>query len=129
MKTDHPPTKAMLHALIEAAPQAISVVALKADPRVLLAAAMVGVVDLHTMPWPLTTAPGPKPVASPLARYQIEQGLPITTLHHATLALEDPIDRRLVSLLDGTRTRAALKKIPDLASRLARLAKSGILTA
>ena len=129
MKSAHPQANAMLDALIEAAPQAVSVAELKPDLQILLATSMSGITSLHTMPRPLTTNPGPTPVASPLARYQVAQGLPITTLHHATLNVEDATDRKLIGLLDGSRTLGGLKRIPDLRARLLRLAKFGLLVA
>jgi len=128
LKTGHPQTKAMLHALIEAAPQAVSVAELKPDLQILLAMAMTGLVDLHTAPRPLSATPGPKPEVSPLARHQLAKNLPLTTLHHATLLVEDPMDRELISLLDGTRTQNELKEIPDVRERLNRLARLGLLT-
>jgi len=127
MKSAHPQANATLDALIEAAPQAVSVDELKPDLQILLATSMSGITGLHTMPRPLTTMPGNMPVASPLARYQVAHDMPITTVHHATLNLEDAIDRKLISLLDGTRKRSALRRIPELEERLVRLAKSGVL--
>jgi len=129
LKTEHPQTQAMLHALIEAAPQALSVAELKPDLRILLATAMTGLVDLHTAPRPLSARPGPKPEVSPLARYQLATNLPLTTLHHATLMVEDPTERELILLLDGTRTQAALRQIPGVQERLMRFARLGLLTA
>jgi SAM-dependent methyltransferase len=128
LKTEHPQTKAMLHALVEAAPQALSVAGLQPDLRILLATAMTGLVDLHTAPRLLSATPGPKPEVSPLARYQLARDLPLTTLHHATLLVDDPTDRELILLLDGTRTQAELKEIPDAQERLMRLARLGLLT-
>lgn len=48
-----------------------------------------------------------RPVASPLARFQAANGLPITNLRHGTATL-DPFDLQLLPLLDGTRDRPAL---------------------
>lgn len=127
MKTDHPQARAMLEALIDAAPQAIRVAELKPDLQILLATTMTGLTDLHTAPRPLTTRPGPRPKVSALARYQLAQGQPLATLHHASLTVEDETDRKLIALLDGTRTRAQLKEIPNLKTRLTRLAKLGLM--
>ncbi len=128
MKTAHPVAKAMLNALIAASPQAIRMGELKPDLQILLATSMTGLTDLQTAPWPLTVRPGARPEASRLARYQLSRGLPVTTLHHATLLVDDPLDRELISLLDGTRDREELNRIPDLALRLRGLARSGLLT-
>jgi methyltransferase-like protein/cyclopropane fatty-acyl-phospholipid synthase-like methyltransferase len=50
---------------------------------------------------------GTRPVARPLARYQAEQGQPITSLLHRG-ALLNELDRALLPLLDGSRNRSAL---------------------
>jgi methyltransferase-like protein len=47
-------------------------------------------------------------VASPLARYQAERGADVSTLMHQSLVL-DPFDLAVLSLLDGTRDREALR--------------------
>jgi hypothetical protein len=47
-------------------------------------------------------------VASPLARIQARAGETVTTLLHTSIEIRDPVARRLLVLLDGTRDRAAL---------------------
>ena len=51
---------------------------------------------------------GERPVASALARVQAARGTHVTNLWHATVEVPDDLGRRLITLLDGTRDRAAL---------------------
>jgi methyltransferase-like protein/trans-aconitate methyltransferase len=48
-----------------------------------------------------------RPLASPLARWQAEHGLPLTNLHHQRVNM-DPLGRRIVYRLDGRHDRTAL---------------------
>lgn len=69
------------------------------------------VIRLQTAQFPLTATPGERPIASPLARFQVANGQPsATTLHHTMVSLEDPSVRAFIALLDGTRTRADLSR-------------------
>ena len=54
-----------------------------------------------------------KPTACPLARLQVRDGMLASTRLHATMRFEDAPSRRMVGLLDGTRT------LTDVASELA----------
>jgi SAM-dependent methyltransferase len=65
-------------------------------------------VALHVHPPRPTTTPGEAPRASALARHQALGGQMVTNLRHASVRIEDDLGRRLVTLLDGTRDRAAL---------------------
>jgi SAM-dependent methyltransferase len=65
-------------------------------------------VQLHTLPPPLTTSVSERPEASPLARHQARSGELVTNLRHTSVRIDDDLGRRLVSLLDGTRDRARL---------------------
>jgi SAM-dependent methyltransferase len=73
-----------------------------------------GLVELHAAPSRFTLEAGVRPRAFSLARLQAESETFVTTLRHTTVGLDDALGRRLVTLLDGTRDRAALLK--DLAS-------------
>ena len=64
--------------------------------------------QLHVHPPALTTTPGAAPEASALARHQAREGEMITNLRHVGVRIEDDLGRELVTLLDGTRDRAAL---------------------
>jgi hypothetical protein len=65
-------------------------------------------VQLHVTPPRLAPQPGPRPEASPLARLQAAAGADVTSLRHTTVRLDDEAGRRLLTLLDGSRDRAAL---------------------
>jgi hypothetical protein len=64
--------------------------------------------QLHIHPPALTTAPGDAPEAGALARHQARAGEMVTNLRHVSVRIEDELGRELVTLLDGTRDRAAL---------------------
>jgi methyltransferase-like protein/trans-aconitate methyltransferase len=68
----------------------------------------LGFVDLHSYPSNIVTDISERPMASPLARWQICQGQAVSTLRHVPLKIEDALGREVLRLLDGTRDRAAL---------------------
>jgi hypothetical protein len=84
-----------------------------ADPRALAEALLDGVrresLIPHAGPLRAATEPGPHPVASRLARWQATQGVELTSLAYSTVRMEEPAARRLVTLLDGTRDRDAIR--------------------
>ena len=86
---------------------------LHADPSALAEALLNGVrcecLIPHAGPLWAATAPGPRPVASRLARWQALQGLDLTSLAYTTVHIEEPAARRLITLLDGTRDRDAIR--------------------
>jgi|ERR1700722_8354179 len=114
-----------------------------------------GVVELRTTPPHAAWVVGPKPAASPVARWQIERGNIVTTLLHIPVQVEDEIGGSLLRWLDGTLDQAELLeklwlllksknalRIPDgdeaaarrqlqseLEANLAKLAKLGLLIA
>jgi SAM-dependent methyltransferase len=96
---------------------------------------LVHVVQLAGARRPLVVHAGPRPVASPLARAQCDGGLAVvSTLLPASHALTDTVERRLITLADGTRTMAELAcelalDDAELAGRLDRLARAGLLLA
>ena len=53
--------------------------------------------------------PGERPIASPLARWQAAKGPDLTSLAYQTVRMEEPAARLLITLLDGTRDRAAIR--------------------
>jgi SAM-dependent methyltransferase len=73
-----------------------------------------GLLEFHVVPSRFTLEASERPRAFSLARLEAESGSLVTTLRHTTVELDDDLGRRLVTLLDGTRDRAALLK--DLAS-------------
>jgi SAM-dependent methyltransferase len=84
--------------------------------EIVLAAARAGLVRLHVHVPRMALKTGERPLASPLARRQLRTGDRAVTLLHKTVAVEDPLSRFLIQLLDGTRDRAALRAA--LAERL-----------
>lgn len=50
-----------------------------------------------------------KPLASPLARWPVQQSDVVSTFHHKSLKLGNSIHRGLLALLDGSRDRTALR--------------------
>jgi hypothetical protein len=76
----------------------------------LLEACISGVVEAHVWTPALVRDAGERPLASPVARWQARDGEQITNLRHETLTLKDVSARRLLTLLDGTRTREMLAK-------------------
>jgi methyltransferase-like protein/2-polyprenyl-3-methyl-5-hydroxy-6-metoxy-1,4-benzoquinol methylase len=67
-----------------------------------------GLATLHVCPPVFASNPGERPVANPLARWQARTSDRITSLTHCPVVLENPTGRHLITLLDGTRDRAAL---------------------
>ncbi|MDQ3831822.1 MAG: hypothetical protein M3361_21520, partial [Candidatus Tectomicrobia bacterium] len=90
--------------------------------RALLQAYGAGYVELHVHKPPFVSAVTERPVASSLARLQLQHDTVASTLRHQTLRIEDNLSRRLVMLLDGTRDRATL--LQDLGA----LVQSGAAT-
>jgi SAM-dependent methyltransferase len=83
------------------------------DPQALAIALLDGFRRERLVPHagPLRAArdPGERPVASPLARWQATQGPEITSLAYGSIRIEEAAARTLVTLLDGTRDRAAIR--------------------
>jgi len=92
-----------------------------------------GLLELHFLPPQFASAAGERPVASPLARLQMRQSPVVTTLRHTLVEVDDAMDRRLLTLLDGTRDRTALAAAlgdesgEPIESRLRRLTKEALL--
>ena len=68
----------------------------------------MGFTDLHTWEPPMATAGGERPVASALARIEIERGARVTSLRHRQVEIDDPIAAAVLARLDGTRDVPAL---------------------
>jgi methyltransferase-like protein/trans-aconitate methyltransferase len=124
-KTDFPMTKAALAVLRSTWPKAMSLNTLiknaqqllqeklnnyEIDPvkdRELLGEDLLhcfagNVVEFHTWQADFVTALSEKPLASSLAAYQANQGLPIVNQRHESIDL-DPISKELLKVMDGTR--------------------------
>ena len=128
LSTRHPVTKAALRELEESWPAAVAMPELLARVRarlrradgadseadksclcqLILRACAADMVELHVHQPPLCTRAGNTPEVSGLARWQARSRNWVTTLRHTTFVLSGPVERYLVSLLDGTRNRGAL---------------------
>jgi hypothetical protein len=91
---------------------------LGADPHALGEALLDGFrrerVYPHAGPLLAQRDPGEQPVASPLARWQAERQPDLTSLAYQTVRMEEAPARKLVTLLDGMRTRERIRA--DLAA-------------
>lgn len=80
------------------------------------------ILELSVTPPAFTITPGERPVASPLARRQAQDGKLVTNLRHEQINLGDA-ERQALLLFDGTADRARLT------DRLGELVAQGVLTA
>jgi methyltransferase-like protein/predicted O-methyltransferase YrrM len=79
--------------------------------EIVLATYLAGLVELHVHQPRLVARVSQRPTASPLARLQVQDDLlNLSTLLHSTVKVDDPLGRRLLLLLDGTRDRYALRE-------------------
>lgn len=76
--------------------------------RFLLQLYGAGIVEFRTSAPPHISLPGDCPVASPVARWQIQHGTTVASAFHNAVQIEDEIGRQLLSLLDGKNNRASL---------------------
>ena len=63
----------------------------------------------HIAPLRTAAPDAERPVASPLARWLAGQGPDVTSLAYTNVHMEEPAARLLITLLDGTRDRAAIR--------------------
>jgi hypothetical protein len=155
-KTAHPLAKAALLLLGKAWPESIGfdelvnstarLIGEEPDPesliRILFGTFAAGLVELHAFPPRCIAEPGRCPTTTALARLQAERGKRITTLRHTSIEAEGEIERRLLTLLDGSRdftdlVRELAPHIPmsrdesarRLQDNLRKLARFGLLVA
>jgi methyltransferase-like protein/protein-L-isoaspartate O-methyltransferase len=67
-----------------------------------------GILELYSRAPEYVVEVSERPVASPLARFQVERGLEVANLRHVQVEIEDELGRELLKLLDGTRDRGLL---------------------
>jgi SAM-dependent methyltransferase len=114
LETNHPLVTRVLEEIGDAWPAAPRVAELARDGELdavcdaLLRCFAANLVWLHVEPSALSAVAPERPRVSPLARLEAAQGGMLTTLRHTGLQLDDDLGRRLVTLLDGRRDRAAL---------------------
>jgi methyltransferase-like protein len=87
-----------------------------------------GFLQLHIAPHQLTNIVSQFPSTSRLVRFQLERGESATNQLHISMKFPDPLSRRLVQLLDGTRDREMLTRelIEFVRSRRGRLVENGV---
>jgi methyltransferase-like protein/trans-aconitate methyltransferase len=123
LSTNHSLVKAVLTALYEARPRALTLTEIKTQARsllgrdfenvgqgptvadILLKAHLGNMASLHVHPPILANDIGDHPEVSPLARLQSRTSERVTSLSHRTVELE-PFDRAILPWLDGTRDSA-----------------------
>jgi len=131
MTTTHTVPIEYMRQLIQSRPVALPVGPERA--HVALELFKVGIIELHASPGTAAVA-GERPRVSPLVLYQAENGYsPVTTLWHRALEIEGEDARRMLTLLDGTRDRAALCQAMNctrerLDTELLMLGRLGMLT-
>jgi SAM-dependent methyltransferase len=116
LRTDYAPAKSALRRLSGIWPQALPFPELLAEAggdaaplaEILLQGYRCGLLEVYTLPRPFAAQAGERPAASPLARFEAQDGTLVTTLKHTSVELEDTADRCLLMLMDGTRDGAAL---------------------
>jgi methyltransferase-like protein/2-polyprenyl-3-methyl-5-hydroxy-6-metoxy-1,4-benzoquinol methylase len=131
LKTDNPLIKAAMAHLGETWPQSCHFSELLATARsrsgrysacddfgfdedarelggILLRTHAAGLTELHVHSPQFVLTVSERPVASALARLQIQNGSLVTNLCHASVQVTDKMARCLLQLLDGTRDRTAL---------------------
>jgi SAM-dependent methyltransferase len=99
-----------LHAAVSATdpPSSAAEMAEHSLARLTLRAVLNGAVEPHAMRPALVARAGDHPLGSALARRQGQQSEQVTNLVHQSVQLDDPVARRLLALLDGTRSRPRL---------------------
>lgn len=145
LATNHPLVKAAMLSLSEVWPHALPFDELLAQARtklrrelhqtettneqdryilgdMLLQAYGKNLIELHLYTPRFTTALSERPVASPVARLQLQHGPMVTNLCHGCVKLEGTLAQHLFQLLDGSRDRSALLE------ELSTLVKSGSAT-
>ncbi|WP_298164446.1 methyltransferase domain-containing protein [Novosphingobium sp.] len=68
-----------------------------------------GIIEPHSLPFPGALLPGERPVVSALVRALLAHEVPnLVTMDHRVVHLTDDAPRRLMALMDGTRTAAEI---------------------
>ena len=94
--------------------------------RFLLACYLAEVSQLRSSMCPFLTAISERPRASALARLQSRTVDEVTSLSHASVRLEDPLVRKLLQLMDGTRDRREIERAMAAAIREAGSAQAAL---
>jgi hypothetical protein len=99
----------------------------------LMSAFGLRMLDFHAYMPRVTSRPGERPTTTPLIRLQARRGDVVTSLHHQAVKVEGQ-GERLLSLLDGRRTRAELAEelnasLADIDGALAKLTRLALIEA
>ncbi len=88
-----------------------------------------GFLQMHIFPNHLTNLVSDRPSVSRLARFQLERGESATSQLHVLIKFPDPLSRRLVQLLDGTRNQKMLARelLEFVRSEQGKLYEDGVL--
>ncbi|MFN9456696.1 MAG: methyltransferase domain-containing protein [Acidobacteriota bacterium] len=127
VELNHPQLLAILHRLEQVWPQAEPLSTLLPEPAEpvvldqLLALAGVSLVHLRRFALPVAYQPGPRPLASPLARLQAAHGPVLTTLLHTQVQFAQPSAREFLQRLDGTRPTRSLGVSEEILTNLYRM--------
>ena len=137
--TTNPVTVAVLSAITEAWPCSLTFDELAASAdrtqvrELLLAFFASQFLNIHSVPRRLANRVSEKPEAWRVSRLEASLDMVVPHFHHGLIELEDQPVRKLITLLDGTRTHAELESIMqgtvDLQPALARMARGAILVA
>lgn len=138
VETEHPLVVRTLQAIASRWPSPVWISELGGEHElpaireVLLRCYAANLVRLHAHPPSVSTTAPDRPRMSPVARLEAAEGTPLTTVRHTHHELDDALARRVATLLDGTRDRAALVAELDadpmaVEAALARLAQAGLL--
>ena len=112
--------RALLQWLVDIAPDIVPVPAATAWQRqhapasarsasaMLVDACYAGMVNLHVHPPSLASRDSARPRASAIVRWQVQRQASVTNLRHETLRIDDPLARRLLAALDGSRSHDEL---------------------
>jgi methyltransferase-like protein len=68
----------------------------------------VNFLEMHLRHPQFATTVSERPLASPIARFQVQSTPYVSTLAFGMIRLGDPVNQLLLSLMDGTRSRAGL---------------------
>jgi hypothetical protein len=107
--------------------------------EVLLRMHIPALLEISVVPYRFASSVSERPVASKLARFQIQHASRVTSLRHRSVEIDNPTGRAMLPLLDGTRDIAALQpalsspdapvEVDDIQGGLTRLRELALLQA
>jgi SAM-dependent methyltransferase len=88
-----------------------------------------GALDLHAHEPAFTVTPGERPLACPVARWHAHHGGAVTNRWHQEVRLDDAPLRRVLALLDGTRTLGNIAAATGCSVEVARVSVEALAAA